>query len=80
MANTERLRGHIDGLLSTGPQSTTEILDYINDKLKHGTTSHVLGNLLSHDPKYKKVGTRTRAPRSDVVYHTYYVSIWALAE
>lgn len=45
---TMRLRKFIDDLLEQqGPMTTGEILDAYNQHNRHGTTMHILGNVLS---------------------------------
>ena len=75
---TVRIRKLLVEYLADKPRSTQEILDYINSRTKHGTTSHVLGNILAKDKRFKKVGTTTRSSSSDYVYHSYSITIWAL--
>jgi len=77
---TVRLRKLLIEYLSVKPRSTQEILDYINGRTKHGTTSHVLGNVLAKDKRFKKVGTTTKASaRGDGnIYHNYSITIWDL--
>jgi hypothetical protein len=75
---TVRIRKLLVEYLAEKPRSTQEILDYINSRTKHGTTSHVLGNILAKDKRFKKVGTTTRSSSSDFVYHSYSITIWGL--
>jgi len=75
---TVRLRKLLVEYLSEKPRSTQEILDYINGRTKHGTTSHVLGNILAKDSRFCKVGTTNRKKREDYVYHSYTITIWGL--
>jgi len=44
-----------DGI-ETGQASTGQILEWINDNTRHGTTPHALGNVLSKNPKFEKCG------------------------
>ena len=77
---TARLRRMIKTYLSDKPRTTTEIKDYINSNYKHGTTSHVLGNILAKDSSFKKVGTAVISTHSQGVSHSYSVTVWGLSE
>ena len=82
---TFRLRKLLVEYLSDGEYDTDEICEYINKRTKHGTTSHVLGNVLSKDPRFKKVGTKTKTCTAktryyDTVSHTYTITVWGLED
>lgn len=76
---TTRLRERLVTYLSGGPKTTHQILEHINNTTKHGTTTHVLGNILGKDKRFKKVGNEniTEAPEKGV-YHQYQITIWGL--
>ena len=77
---TVRIRKLLVEYLAEKPRNTQEILDYINSRTKHGTTSHVLGNILAKDKRFKKVGSTTRSSATDYVYHSYNITIWGLSD
>ena len=77
---TARLRRMIKGYLADKPRTTTEIKDHINSNYKHGTTSHVLGNVLAKDASFRKVGTAVISTQSLGVSHSYSVTVWGLSE
>jgi len=74
---TKRIRIWVAEYLETGPKNTHQILDYLHERSKMGTTSQGLGNVLAKDERFVKVGIervkREYGPSTDV-------SIWALAE
>jgi hypothetical protein len=72
---TTRIRKKIKEYLNGNPRSTSEIMEYINNVSRHGTTSQQLGNVLSKDPEIVKVGYVQRA---GVRYGAYKVCQWAL--
>lgn len=53
----------IEYLKSHSKASTSELLDYLNKRLKHGTTSHALGNVLGKDPRFKEIEKQQREDR-----------------
>jgi len=62
-----RVKKAIMEFLFTHPgSSTTEIKEYINDRFKHGVTSHMLINILGRDRKSFLRGDYTR--ESSVTY------------
>jgi hypothetical protein len=62
MARTTRLRQTIIAILDeSGPLATNQIQEIVNERLRHGTTSQQLGNVLAKDPRFVKVGMTTRA-------------------
>lgn len=75
---TTRIRNLLIEYLNEQPRSTAEILEYINSRTKHGTTTHVLGNILAKDRRFKKVGTTMRMSCADRIPHSYSVTIWGL--
>jgi len=75
---TTRIRNILIEYLNDKPRSTAEILDYVNSRTKHGTTTHVLGNILAKDRRFKKVGMTMRMSCADRIPHSYAVTIWGL--
>lgn len=55
--------------------STSDILEYLNKRLKHGTTQHALGNILGKDHNFKQLGTDYSMNCQDKQYPT---AIWGL--
>ncbi|MDP6869767.1 MAG: DUF3860 domain-containing protein [Candidatus Poseidoniaceae archaeon] len=53
---TVRIREKIKKFLADNPRNTAEILEHINNTMRHGTTSQQLGNVLSKDKDIVKVG------------------------
>jgi hypothetical protein len=76
---TVRIRKLLREYLQDRPRSTSEILEYINTRTKHGTTAHVLGNILAKDANFRKVGTTSRITGIDLVQHSYSITIWGLS-
>ena len=75
---TQRIRIKItEYLKENGPQPTYAIQDYINENMRHGTTSQQLGNCLSKDKRFKKVGSTTR---KGFLSGGYEVCVWGLNE
>ncbi len=73
---TQRIRIKIVQYLEdNGPQPTYAIQDYINETMRHGTTSQQLGNCLSKDKRFKKVGS---AFRGGILSGGYQVCVWDL--
>tara|TARA_B100000686_G_C16409957_1_gene771697 strand:- start:476 stop:718 length:243 start_codon:yes stop_codon:yes gene_type:complete len=73
---TTRIRQKIRGFLEEhGPQSTSNILDFINSEMRHGTTSQQLGNVLSKDKHFKKVGTTMK---NGILSGSYEICMWDL--
>ena len=76
---TSRIRQHIAEYLADNPKSTYEIRDYINKRMKHGTSVHILTNILSKDSRFKKVGMINKQSTRDIpVIHDSEITIWAL--
>lgn len=76
---TTRLRIKVYEYLKIKPKSTSDILDYINENTKHGTTTHVLGNILGKDARFKKVGTTQVTASLSRDKMSYEVAIWGVA-
>ena len=75
---TRRIRIKIaEFLKENGPQPTYAIQDYINECMRHGTTSQQLGNCLSKDKRFIKVGA---ARRNGILSGGYEVCVWGLNE
>ena len=74
---TKRLRETITKILEEeGPLATHQILEKCNSRLRHGTTSNQLGNVLSKRPEFKKVGTTMRG---GFLTGAYEVCVWTTA-
>ncbi len=75
------IESYIDDLLSEskndtdlGVRNTEQIKSYINDNMRHGTTSQQLGNVLAKNPKIiLKSGF---VPRHGIVSGTYDICSW----
>jgi len=75
------IESYIDDLLSEsindvdlGVRNTEQIKSYINDNMRHGTTSQQLGNVLAKNPKIiLKSGF---VPRQGIVSGTYDICSW----
>jgi len=74
---TQRIREKVKKYLEDGAKSTIEILDYINDNSRHGTTCQQLGNVLSKDRDIVKVGL---VKRGAITSGTYNICEWALKD
>lgn len=75
---TARLRQKIvEYLNEQGPQATPTIMEYLNGATRHGTTSAQLGNILSKNPEFTKVGEVYKA---SMVSGEYKVVVWGLTE
>ena len=75
------IESYIDDLLSEsindvdlGVRNTEQIKSYINDNMRHGTTSQQLGNVLAKNPKIiLKSGF---VPRQGIVSGSYDICSW----
>ena len=66
---TTRLRQKIKKFLDEkGEANTTQILEYVNETMRHGTTPQQLGNVLSKDKDIMKVATTKRGGALSVRY------------
>ena len=74
---TVRIREKIKKFLGDRPRNTAEILEHINSTMRHGTTSQQLGNCLSKDKRFIKVGA---ARRNGILSGGYEVCVWGLNE
>lgn len=78
MARTKRLRETIVQILyENGPLSTPAVLHQVNNKLRHGTNSPQLGNILAKDPRFKSVG-KTKV--ANLLAGRYTVEVWDLTK
>ena len=59
--------------MEMGPQGTHIILEHINEVMTHGTTSQQLGNVLSKDRDFQKVGSMKRG---GTLGGAYDVCVW----
>ncbi len=73
---TQKIRHYINLYLREGAKNSVEILDYLNSKIKHGTSSHVLSNVLSKNRDLVNIG-KERINKSG---SSYCVCVWALKE
>jgi len=74
---TVRIRGKIKEFLKDESKNTIEILDYLNNHFRHGTSIWQLINVLSKDKDITKVGN---VSRKGIVSGTYNICEWALKE
>lgn len=71
---TKRMVEWCEEALSDGDLTTEEILEKVNERSKHGTTSHGLGNILAKDERFVRVG-------EDIIYRgaiKQRMAIWGL--
>ncbi len=71
---TTRIRQIIKKFLNERPRNTTEILEHLNNTMRHGTTSQQLGNVLAKDKDIVKVGY---IKRSGIISGGYDICEWA---
>jgi len=73
---TARLRQKIKKFLfERGEASSTEIAEYVNSTMRHGTTMQQLGNILSKDRHIMKVGSTIKA---GALSGRYEMCVWSL--
>ena len=73
---TTRLRQNIKRYLATnGECNTQQILEHINNTMRHGTTPQQLGNVLAKDKDIMKVSETRRA---GTLSGSYGICVWAL--
>jgi len=77
-SKTFRLKKHMIDSLSDGPKSTSDIIDYVNGKLKHGTMSHAVGNVLGKDPRFREKERGSRRHGDGEGSKSWTVTIWEL--
>lgn len=73
---TARIRKLVREYLATGEKMTTEILGYINENSRHGSSTNQLGNVLSGSKEFKKTGRDKFGGMRRGSY--YYVDKWGL--
>ena len=77
MGKTKMMRNKITKFLEKQKQASFhEIMRHLNDRMRHGTTSNQLGNVLSKYPEYERCGTTSIA---SVLSGNYNISVWKLA-
>jgi hypothetical protein len=77
MSRTQRLRGEVLILLGEkGTANTVEIFDHLNDRFRWGATMNQVGNIMSKDSRFSKVG-HVRGPFRGSVYT---VCVWGLSQ
>ena len=77
MGKTKMMRNKITKFLERRKQASFhEIMRHLNDKMRHGTTSNQLGNVLSKNPEYERCGT---THVSSILSGGYEISVWKLA-
>jgi len=75
---TERLRNKIIKFLQeNGPQDSAKILDHLNDVTKWGSTPSQVGNILSKNKDFRKVGSTYR---KGILSGSYEIAVWALKD
>ena len=68
MSRTRRLREEVRVLLEeVGAANTVEIFDHLNDRFRWGATMNQVGNIMSKDNRFSKVG-QVRGPFRGSVY------------
>ena len=76
MVKTTRLKKALVEYLKEGNKNFTEINDYINRKYKHGTSYHVLCNVMAKSGLFEKRGTTIKA--GCVGVGGYKITVWGL--
>ena len=77
MSRTRRLREEVLNLLEDiGTANTVEIFDHLNDRFRWGATMNQVGNIMSKDNRFSKVG-HVRGPFRGSVYT---VCVWGLSK
>ena len=77
MSRTRRLREEVLSLLEgKGTANTVEIFDHLNERFRWGATMNQVGNIMSKDSRFSKVG-HVRGPFRGSVYT---VCVWGLSE
>jgi len=73
------LRRKAEAILNEyGELDTTQLRDYINRSLKHGTTVSELGNILGKYKEFVKVRKETRVSCAGRSSGSYKVCVWRL--
>ena len=77
MSRTRRLRSEVLAFLEDkGTANTVEIFDHLNDRFRWGATMNQVGNIMSKDSRFSKVG-HVRGPFRGSVYT---VCVWGLSQ
>lgn len=64
-------------LYETGPRNSRQILEYLNDTTRHGSTMHEMGNVLSKNIKwFQNVGSQSVGA---TLSGNYYIIVWDLS-
>jgi hypothetical protein len=75
MSRTKRLREEVKTLLGDlGEANTVEIFDHLNERFSWGATMNQVGNIMSKDSRFKKIGHVREYFRCG----RYTVCVWAL--
>ncbi len=76
MSRTKRLRAEVHAYLEkNGKSNTVDIFDHLNDRFSWGATMNQVGNILSKDRRFAKVGHIRDFFRGG----RYTVCLWQLA-
>ena len=77
MSRTRRLREEVICLLEEKETANTvEIFDHLNERFRWGATMNQVGNIMSKDSRFSKVGHITAPFRGSV----YTVCVWGLSQ
>ncbi len=77
MSRTRRLRQIVyDFLKINGTSEFHEVKDHVNSRIRHGTTSNQLGNILAKDTRFEKKSMA----KHHSAYQSYLVTTWSLKE
>ena len=77
MSRTRRLREEVICLLEEKETANTvEIFDHLNERFRRGATMNQVGNIMSKDSRFSKVG-HIRGPFRGSVYT---VCVWGLSQ
>ena len=77
MSRTRRLREEVICLLEEKETANTvEIFDHLNERFRWGATMNQVGNIMSKDSRFSKVG-HIRGPFRGSVYT---VCVWGLSQ
>ena len=78
MVKTKRLQKALVEYMKDGDKNFTEINDYINRRYKHGTSYHVLPNVLAKSGLFEKRGTTKKT--NGVGVGGYMITVWGLKD
>ncbi|MDP6906393.1 MAG: DUF3860 domain-containing protein [Candidatus Thalassarchaeaceae archaeon] len=77
MSRTKRLRKAVHTFLQKeGKANTVEVFDYLNERFSWGATMNQVGNILSKDRRFSKIGTVRGLFRGA----RYSVCVWTLTD